>query len=130
MSCTPARTRWIPVAALALSGCYPTVRQYLVNGTPAVIDVRAGESAIVLFDRDSTVKFARIRLVGDTIYGWAPHDDRAPGDSVAVALRRVIAIEQNWMSIPQTVGGILAGVMLVDTAGLLAAFVALQADHS
>ena len=130
MSRTFANTRWIPVAALALSGCYPTVRQYVYSGTPAVVDIRAGEPASVLLDRDSTVKFARIRLIGDTLYGWADQDSRAPTDSVAVALRRVIAIEQNRLSIPQTVSGILAGATGVLTVGIIALLFALRADHS
>ena len=129
MNRTSARTSWIPAAALVLSGCYAPVTQYVTPGTP-VVDIRAEEPASVLLDRDSTVKFARIRLVGDTLYGWVPHVNRAPSDSVAVALRRVIAIEQNTLSVPQTVGGILTGVMFVIAAAYMALFIALHADHS
>lgn len=74
----------------------------------------------MLLDRDSTVTFARIRLTGDTLYGWPFMERRAPGDSVAVALRRVIAIEQDRVNVPQTLGAVLAGVMLVVTAGFVA----------
>ena len=129
MNRTFARTSFIPAAALVLSGCYPSVTQYVSPGSTAV-DIRAGEPASVLLDRDSTITFARIRLVGDTLYGWASQDSRAPQDSIAVALRRVVAIEQNRLSVPQTVSGILAGGMFVLTAGIVALLFALRADHS
>ena len=127
---TSASKRWIAAASLLLCGCYPAVRQYVYSGTPVVVDIRDDEPATVLLDRDSTVTFARIRLAGDTLYGWPSMERGAPGDSVAVALRRVVAIEQNRLSVPQTVGGLLTGAMFLVTAAYIALFVALHADHS
>ena len=130
MNRTSKPASWIPAAALVLSGCYPAVTQYVSSGAPSAVDIRAEEPASVFLESDSTVRFARIRIVGDTLYGWASQGSGAPRDSVAIALPRVIAIEQNRLSIPQTVGGILAGGMLAVTVGIIAVFFALQADHS
>jgi hypothetical protein len=50
-----------------------------------------------------------VRLVSDTLYGWEFQKNRAPKDSVAIALHRVRAIEQTRLDVPGTVGLVIVG---------------------
>ena len=117
----------MPVAALALSGCYPTVRQYVSSDTRAVIEVRAHEPASVRLDDDSTVGFARVRIVADTLYGWEDHPYRATTDSVAIALRRVTMIEQAKTDIARAV--VKTVVVTATTVALCLGILVLIAIH-
>ncbi|CAN5262461.1 hypothetical protein BH09GEM1_BH09GEM1_25660 [soil metagenome] len=96
-------SRWIPAIALVLFGCYAPMAQHSEAGQPEPLHVVANAPAYVLFDGDSTVRYAKIRLVADTLYGWEYQQNRAPKDSVAIAAHRIRAIEQNRLDVPATV---------------------------
>ena len=89
----------LPVVGLALSllgaGCYMPVTQHVSSITPRALAVREGQPAVLEGARGSIVTFARIRIVGDTLYGWVFEDLQLHPDSVAVPLRRVLTISNN-----------------------------------
>jgi hypothetical protein len=122
--------RWIPVLALVMFGCYAPVAHHRDAGRPEPLDVVANAPAYVLFDRDSTVRYARVRLVADSLYGWEYQKDRAPKDSVAIAAHRIRAIGQSRLDITGTVGAVVAELMTAVGLGLVALILILQTDHS
>ena len=111
MSSASRRTRWIAAAVLVLPGCYAPLIQHVANGSPVAVEVRNDEPAYVTLDRDSTIRYAMVRLVGDTLYGWEYQERRAPKDSVAISLRRVRAIEQSRLNVADTVVAVVTGTM-------------------
>jgi hypothetical protein len=122
--------RWIPPVALALFGCYTPVARHTDAGRPESLDVVPNAPAYVLFDRDATVRYARVRLVRDSLYVWEYQEDRAPKDSVAISIHRIRTIEQNRLDLPATIAGVAAGITSVVFLGLVALLLLLQTDHS
>lgn len=121
---------WIPVIALALSGCYAPVAQQVVFGVSEPLRVVPNAPASVLLDNDSTVRYARVRLVADSLYAWEYQASRAPKDSVVIAVHRIRAIEQDRLNIPATLGAVIAGLTSAVLVGLVTLLLLLQNDHS
>ena len=124
MTRTDRWVRWIGGAAFALSGCYAPPAHFAGTGTPGPLDIIPNAPASVSFDRDSTVRYARVRLALDTLYGWEFQQGQAEGDSVAIAIHRIHGVQQDRLDIPATAGVVVAtaAVVYVGIGILIASF--------
>ncbi len=121
---------WFPFIVLALFGCYAPVAQHVGSRVSEPLRVVPNAPASVVLDNDSTVRYARVSLVADSLYVWEYHKGRSPKDSVAIAAHRIRAIEQDRLNIPATLGAVIAGLTSAVFVGLLTLLLLLQNDHS
>jgi hypothetical protein len=114
-----------------LGGCTTVVRQS-VGADMHGDDVRLNQNARmrILFAGDSVVELERVRIVGDTLYGWRSAASRVAADSVAIPLSRVRTLEQRSVDYWRTARGIVLGAGAAVVAGYIALLVLLQMDHS
>lgn len=117
------RARWIGAAALVLSGCYAPAAHLAGAGKLGPLEIIPNAPASVSFDRDSTVRYAKVRLVLDTLYAWKFAHDPLASDSVAIAIHRIRAVQQDRLDFPAS-----AGVVVVVAAGVYAGIAILIAS--
>jgi hypothetical protein len=121
-----ALTRRIPLAcALALcSACTATTRHTTPSGASwQQVPLRPQTPTDVTQSSGVVTRFARVRLVGDTLYGWRSPFRRDRNDSVSIPTVRVAAVTQyrtNW--------GVTFAVILGTFAVVVAYFVAVFAS--
>ena len=128
---SPTRfSRPLALAVAAVCGCYAPAIRYTPEPSAESLDVVSNAPAKVYLERDSTVYYARVRLIGDTLYGWEAQLYRTPKDSEAIAVRRIQAIEQDRLSPVNTLGAVAAGVLGVISAGFIALIIIMHGDHS
>ena len=116
-----ALTRSISLACLwALgSACTATTRHTLPSGASWYqVPLRLDAPTDVTLSSGDVTRFARVRLVGDTLYGWRSPFRRDRNDSVSIPTVRVAAVTQyrtNW--------GLTLGIIF-GTFALVIAYVA------
>jgi hypothetical protein len=125
------RVALIAGIACMFGGCTTVVRQSVGSDTHGD-DVRLNQNARmrILFAGDSVVEVGRVRIVGDTLYGWRNATSRAGGDSIAIPLARIRTLEQTHVDYWRTAQGVLLGASVAVVTAYVALLVLLGMDHS
>jgi hypothetical protein len=96
------------------SACTTTSRHAISSGAQwENVRLRPNTVTDVLQGPDVMTRFARIRVVRDTLYGWRSPFRRDRGDSVAIPLARIYAIHQLRTSWGRTMALILGTFAVV-----------------
>ena len=103
-------------------GCSSPITQYASTGVSPAADLVEGRPAEVLLEDGPVLKFARVRLLGDTLYGWNFPSGVGTEDSVAVPVSRLRTIQQEHLDVEGSLQAVVsvAAVIAVALFGILA----------
>ena len=121
LALSPIPRRCVVLSMFFGVGCSSPITQYASTGLPSAADLVEGRPAEVLLDDGAVLKFAKVRFVSDTLYGWDFPLGGGNQDSVAVPARHVRTIQQEHFDVGKSVETVVFAA-----AGVCVAFIGLM----